>query len=110
MTRDLTEFMHAELARNAGIVLDAPVTDLAHHVVHEELDLPVDRDLVRKILLAQGASLDEIEWLTASCSSLQDAEMYRPARIAWCLECNGPQLVGAVGCVACFEQARKANA
>jgi len=103
VTRDLTEFMHAELARNAGIVLDAPINELAHHVVHEELELPVDRDLVRKILRAQGAPDDDLEWLTMSCPSLQDAEMYRPPpRYAWCIECNGVQPSDVNGCIPCM--------
>ena len=65
--------------------------------------VPVDRDEIRAILVAAGAPSGDLEWLVASCPSIEDARGYRPppARQAWCLDCGDVTACDESGCIAC---------
>lgn len=61
-----------------------------------------DRASIRAALVAAGAPDRDLEWLVASCPSLEDARTYRsPARMAWCPLCDAAALVDERGCVSC---------
>jgi hypothetical protein len=64
---------------------------------------PVDtRSAIREILITNGAPLEDLEWLVASCPGEPEAMAYRPTqRMAWCALCDGPREVDARGCVGC---------
>jgi len=62
-----------------------------------------DRRRIAEIL-ADKAPAWEIDWLTASCPSEQAAREYRPARIAWCIDCAGPTINDEHGCQGCRAQ------
>jgi hypothetical protein len=77
--RDLT-YLRTQLA-SVGILLAEPTSlpprgDLATSAE------PVDRELVRVILVDAGAPLADLEWLVTSCPSVDDALNYQPP-------CNG---------------------
>lgn len=71
------KFMRASLA-SVGIVLDESkqLIAVAPAVMHAH----VDRDMIRLILVEAGAPARDIDWLTASCPSLDHALGYVPPR------------------------------
>lgn len=76
MTRDAV-FMRAQLA-SVGIVLDEPRPSAASWpTVVPRADPAVDRDLISEILVGRGASDRDLEWLVASCPSVDDALGYQ---------------------------------
>lgn len=85
--RDLN-YLHGQLA-SVGIVLEpaagscssppGPATPAAAATV--------DRAEVRSILVAAGAPAKDLDWLVASCPSIEDALGYE--RQAWCARCDG---------------------
>lgn len=93
--------MRALLA-SAGIVLDEKPAALEPRPTIATGAAPVDRAVIREILIDRGAPASDLEWLTASCPSVRDAEDYRPPPImSWCMECGDVQPVDAGGCVTC---------
>jgi hypothetical protein len=58
--------------------------------------------VIREILVDRKAPANDLEWLTASCLSVRDAEDYRPPpRYAWCVDCMGEVACDEDGCIAC---------
>lgn len=67
-----------------------------------------DRDEIRAILVRFGAPPDDLDWLVASCPSVEDAYAYQaPAPMAWCPVCDGPRAIYAGGCVVCRAQTQE---
>ena len=102
--RDRT-FLRVQLA-SIGIVLEpavAPSSEPGAATVPGPAATPeVDRDQVREILVAAGASETDLDWLVRSCTSIEDAKGYRPpARQAWCVSCGGVTDCDGKGCIAC---------
>jgi len=63
-----------------------------------------ERDEMRRVLVAGGAPAQDLEWLVASCPSLNDARDYRPpARWAWCVDCGQERPCDQRGCITCRE-------
>jgi hypothetical protein len=93
-------FMRSELAR-VGIVLDGPRDAIVRRDVKPESIAPADRAAIRAELVDAGASDRELDWLTASCPSVEKARAYHPAHIAWCPRCDGPTVCDEHGCTTC---------
>jgi hypothetical protein len=75
---DLSRLMEQQLAE-VGITLDPPKLNL--HIVRVPVARSgVDRAAVRKTLIARGADERDLEWLTASAPSLEDARNFVPSR------------------------------
>lgn len=92
--------MRAELAA-VGIILDDPRPPLSAVAIQQSAP-PVDRDAVRAVLVAAGAPDRDVEWLVASCPSLEDAKAYRPPPIAaWCARCDAATFGDEGGCIPC---------
>ena len=70
-------FLRGQLA-SVGIILDTPSGPSSPIRAAEVEPAPVDRELVRRILVSAGAPDRDIEWLTASCPSVDDALTYQP--------------------------------
>lgn len=102
MTRD-SAYLRAELARNAGLFLDEPDSDRDVKPPNTpEPSLEVDRAEVRRILVAAGAPAADLEWLVASCVSVEAARGYRaPPSYAWCVDCGTSMPIDEHGCIAC---------
>lgn len=71
-----SESLRARLAA-VGIYLDdeekpAPITEV------RTADPPVDREEIRRVLVDLGAPAGDIDWISASCPSLDHALAYRP--------------------------------
>jgi hypothetical protein len=97
------ERMRMELA-SAGILLDRPSATAT--VPATPAPRPaVDREQVRAILVAAGAPATDLEWLIASCPSLDDARGYQPPtllpRLAWCVDCGDAVPTDSLGCIPC---------
>lgn len=107
MTRDLIALMHEQLADHGIVLDDKGKLDAKLEPALEPSELPVDRVLVRRVLVDRGAFDRDLEWLTLSCQSLEAAQTYRPVRIAWCFECSGPQLADRLGCCECQRRGEK---
>lgn len=104
------DFMRRELARNAGITLDddrpQPAAVAAEPTLPREVS-DEDRVLIREVLVAAGAPEKDLEWLVASCPSVEDALTYEPARpVAYCARCQGPRVCDAGGCIVCRTDAQ----
>lgn len=99
------DFMRRELARNAGITLDDDKPRQAAVAAEPARPREVsaeDRALIRDVLVAAGAPASAVEWLVASCPSVEHALTYEPARpIAYCARCQGPRVCDADGCIVC---------
>jgi hypothetical protein len=93
-------FLRAQLA-GVGIFIADPAAALSTSVVADAPPSPVDRALVRDILVCGGAPERDLEWLTASCPSVEAAQAYEPFQIAWCATCDAPVLCDNGGCIAC---------
>lgn len=95
-------FMRGILAAY-GMPLDAPSEpERPTSAMEPTAPAPVDRDEVRSLLVAAGAPERDLEWLIASCPSLDDARAYRPPKIyAWCVDCASEQPIDADGCQTC---------
>ena len=92
------------LLAGSGILLEDPARPSALRAEAAPFDPPVDRALIREILIDRGAPAGDLIWLTATCRSERDAEDYKPpARDAWCVDCGGPQPTDAAGCLTCRE-------
>jgi hypothetical protein len=99
MIRGDSAYLRGLLA-SSGILLDEPAIVTAP--ILRTGPAPVDRDEVRRVLVAAGAPAGDLEWLTASAPSLEAARGYRsPARYAWCLECMGEVPCDDEGCINC---------
>jgi hypothetical protein len=93
-------FLHGQLA-SVGIVLE-PIAAPLSVAPAPAATAPVDRDEVRAILEAAGAPVADLEWLVASCLSIDDAKDYRPPpREAWCASCGGVRACDQRGCLVC---------
>jgi hypothetical protein len=93
-------FLRGQLA-SVGILLDPP-TPAAAPPPAKQAPSSVDRDEVRTILVAAGAPAHELEWLVASCPSVEDARGYRPPpRLAWCIDCGDIRPCDDDGCFVC---------
>ena len=68
--------MRAQLA-SVGITLDEPKSPIAS-TAPQPIPDPVDRDMIRLVLDEAGAPARDIDWLTASCPSLDYALGYLP--------------------------------
>jgi hypothetical protein len=79
MTHDLSKMMELQLATH-NIYLDPPKPNLHLIVQVPVARVGVDRAAVRKTLIARGADERDIEWLVASCPSLEDASNFKPTR------------------------------
>lgn len=77
-SRDRT-FMRTQLAQ-VGIILTEPTPRIPPGAATATAAEPVDRELVRVILADAGAPLADLEWLVASCPSVDDALNYQPLR------------------------------
>lgn len=78
MAFDLSKAMHEDLAEH-GIELDAPKPNL--RIVQKTVSrVGVDREAVRLTLIARGVAVVDLEWLTASCPSLDAARRFTPPR------------------------------
>jgi hypothetical protein len=57
---------------------------------------------VRAILAGAGAPARDLDWLVASCASVEDGRGYRPPpRHAWCVDGRGVAACDDLGCIAC---------
>jgi len=74
--RDIA-FFRGQLA-SVGIIFDTPPGPSSPIPAAAVEPAPVDRGLVRRILVAAGAPERDLEWLTASCPSVDDALAYQP--------------------------------
>lgn len=102
MNRD-AKFMRGQLA-SVGILLDQPTPARPVGQAPTVAASPggVDREAIRDVLVAAGAPAGDLEWLMASCPSIEAARGYRPpARIAWCIECGDARPCNDDGCLAC---------
>ena len=80
MTGRDVAFMHAELARNAGIFLDE--TPRAKSTAPARVaTTPSDEERaeIRSIIVEAGAPMAHVEWLARSCPSVDDAMTYKPS-------------------------------
>lgn len=96
-------FMRGILAAY-GMPLDPPIDPARPTSEIEPAEpAPVDRDdEVRSILVEAGAPDRDLEWLIASCPSIDDARAYRaPPIYAWCVDCGSQQPIDADGCQTC---------
>jgi len=75
---DWPKFMRRELAQNAGIYLDERPAKIAPPAPPLQTAEYVDRDAVRVILIELGAPARDLEWLVASCPSLEHALAFEP--------------------------------
>lgn len=102
MTRD-SAYLRGQLA-SIGILLDPPTPAAIAATTGTALPAP-DRAEVRRILESAGAPARDLEWLTESCPSIEDALGYQPPpaiqRRAWCLECGDATLCDDDGCLNC---------
>lgn len=73
--RDLRSAMREQL-RGVGIELDDPAPRI--RATAPTAAPPIDRDAVRAILSAAGATDAELAWLVPSCPSLELARAWRP--------------------------------
>ncbi len=104
MTRD-SAYLRGQLA-SVGILLDEPAVPSATATPSRPTSAPVDRELIREILVDLRAPANDLEWLTASCPSVEDAREYRPPPVyAWCVVCGGERPTDEAGCMACREGA-----
>lgn len=72
-------YLRGQLA-SVGILMDDPPT---HAATPDPVREPVtvdERDEMRRILTAAGAPVRSLEWLVASCPSINDARSYRAPR------------------------------
>jgi hypothetical protein len=71
--------MRSQLA-SVGIFLPEPATKptAKAHAATTTNSAAVDRELVRRILVSAGAPRRALEWLTASCPSVDDALTFQP--------------------------------
>jgi len=102
MTSRDRAFLRGQLA-TVGILLE-PATSPCLSAAPAAPNEPsrVDRDEVRAILVAARAPADDLDWLVASCPSVDDARGYRPpARQAWCIDCGGISACDDQGCIVC---------
>lgn len=84
-----SDFMRLQLA-SAGIFLDEPKERTLEQKPERQAPEPVDRDMVREILVAAGAPTKDLDWMVASCPGVEYALGYRTTvREAWCVECDG---------------------
>lgn len=98
--RDLT-YLRGQLA-SVGIVLDPVAETAPSSPPASAAPAEVDREEVRRILVEAGAPATDLDWLVASCPSIEDARGYRPpAREAWCIDCGGVRACDANGCIVC---------
>lgn len=72
--KDLSAFMHLELARN-GIVLD-PVKP-SRYAAAPATKYTADRDAIRAALVARGVPERDLEWMVNSCPSLAAAVAHK---------------------------------
>jgi hypothetical protein len=99
--------MRALLAQSGIYLDDAPDRDPIAAPVTTDEPAP-DRGAIRAILVAAGAPQNDLDWLTASCPSIEAAQGYRPPpRIAWCIACCGPARQDDNGCIDCRESGEK---
>lgn len=70
--------MREMLALN-GITLDGAPASISS-TAPRAIAAPVDRDLIREILITAGAPDRDLEWLSRSCPSLAAALTYQPPR------------------------------
>ncbi|HEU4727653.1 MAG TPA: hypothetical protein VFT22_07185 [Kofleriaceae bacterium] len=76
--------MREQLAK-VGIVLDEPkVKPAAQKPPAHDAAAGPDRALIREVLIERGAPLEDLEWLSASCPSIEDAIEYTPPGGASC--------------------------
>lgn len=110
MTRD-SAYLRGSLA-SVGILLDAPTIPTSTATSSRATsDAPIDREVIREILVDRRAPANDLEWPTASCPSVRDAEDYRPPALeAWCLACDGAQPADAAGCLTCRARAAEIGA
>jgi hypothetical protein len=93
-------FLRGQLA-SVGILLDPPTPTAAATPAAKD-ESSVDRDQVRAILVAAGAPTEDLNWLIASCPSIEDARGYRPPpRSAWCIDCADVRPCDDGGCLVC---------
>jgi hypothetical protein len=91
-----SKFLRGQLA-SVGIFLDEPTPRQAHRALEQPMP-GVDRDEVRRILMSAGAPPRDLDWLTASCPSIEDALGYvAPTPEAWCVVCDGPRMLDQQG-------------
>lgn len=95
-----------------GIVLDdkkAPDQQVKPTSARPSGPSDEDRDMIRVILTDAGAPASDLEWLVASCPSVEDALTYHPARpVAYCASCQGPRVCDDGGCIVCRTVVRQA--
>jgi len=93
-------FLRAQLA-TVGIFIADPAAALSTAVVENPPPAPVDRALVRDMLVNAGTPERHLDWMTASCPAIELAEDYVHYRFAWCAVCNRAVLCDNNGCIAC---------
>lgn len=72
-----SQTLRAMLA-NAGIFLDEQSTPVTATPGPTTCEAPVDRALVREILVERGAPERDLCWLSASCPSVEHALAFEP--------------------------------
>ncbi len=103
MSRDDSAYLRGSLA-SVGILLDDPAAP-STATSSPPTSAPIDRALIREILVDARAPANDLEWLTASCPSVDAAREYRaPARDSWCVACDSAQPTDAAGCLTCRER------
>jgi hypothetical protein len=75
---DMSQHMRQRLEA-VGITLDEAKPPM-HKPVVQVTQQPVDRDAVREVLVARGASARDLAWLVASAPSLAAARAFTPPR------------------------------
>jgi len=69
-------YLKGQLA-SVGILLEDRPTDVARPPVVRDPITTDERDEIRRILMSAGAPPRSLEWLVASCPSIDDARTYR---------------------------------
>lgn len=69
-------YLKGQLA-SVGILLEDRPTDVARPQVVRDPITTDERDEMRRILMSAGAPPRSLEWLVASCPSIDDARTYR---------------------------------
>lgn len=98
--------MRALLASN-GIFLDEKPSSAPPPPIAPS-EAAIDRDVIREILVDRGAPANDLDWLVASCISVEAAREYvPPPKYAWCVDCGQGEWIDADGCMGC--RARQAG-
>src|ERR1700742_432936 len=98
MTSRDRAFLRGQLA-TVGILLEPATSPSLSAAPAAPNEPPLfDRDEVRAIRVTSRAPADDLDWLVASCPSVDDARGYHPpARQGWGIDLGGDLAAGGLG-------------